>query len=232
MKKLVFLLCAFLCGCVSEPLYGFKSISVIEGGNKEKIFVASPQKTAVATQIKYFFEKQLKNNGFQIVQPGQKARYGLTFGFDSKQWQSMRTVPIFGETSVRSVNTDSYGNLNGTYNYMGNGFGMYHANYLGGSNSTVDYNYGLKGYQNVIDNHFQIDFTVMMMDFETRQIVYESHLIGLEPINNENFAEYVRDVYSKYPMFVNQQMELNCYKNGVTGVCEVPKGLFTQISDI
>lgn len=80
-------------------------------------------------------------------------------------------------------------------------------------------------------DNYLTDFTAMIMDYKTKEIVYESHLIGNEAVSREDFAEYVKDVYSKYPMFMNIQEEFYCYKNGQIGICEIPRSEISKAMD-
>lgn len=198
-----------LVGCATDPQYNFRTGASINGANGKTVKVITPTKTVVATKLKVFFEDLLKNNGFKIVKADKKSQYGFVFGIENRSWQTLKTVPVCGKTGIRSINTNTNGTLSGFYNgsssLYGNGyashFGNYQGNYNGYSHTSVEYDYGVTGYHNAVVNNFQIDFTALLMDYKTSEIVYEGHLTGTEYVSEENLAEYVRDVYGKYPFF-------------------------------
>lgn len=158
MKKIYIPFISFLvCGCVS-PQYEFKVNSAINAGNNKTIKIISPDKSVGVTRLKPFFEKQLKSYGFKIVSSDKKSNYGFVYGIQSKSWQTMETIPVMGETSVRSISTDVRGNLQGNASsyYSGNLYSpgyydgiadtSYNGSYYGASNTNISYNYGIKGY--------------------------------------------------------------------------------------
>ncbi len=218
MKKILFVLILLLSGCTSSS-YLYKTSTVISEGNKNTIKIVTPDIGIAATRLKPVFESLLKQNGFKIVSPQEPSVYGFVYGITSKSWQSLETVPIVSPTSINSINSHSYGNINGRASYWGNGFGTFNGSYSGFNNASIDYNYGVTGYHNAVVDNFQINFTAMIMDYKTHEIVYEGHLIGLENISDDDFALFVEDVFSKYPFLMENDIELDCKKNGIIGAC-------------
>ena len=226
MKKYIMTICLLVSACAS-PQYNFRSSAAISEGKNQTIKVVSPDKTVASTKLKTFFENKLKENGFKVVSSEKKSRYGFVYGITSKSWQSMETQAIWGPTAINSINTqtsgylygDAYTNYNFYSPYSASADTDFNASYNGISNTDINYDYGITGYQNVIVNNFQINFTSLMLDYKTQEVVYEGHLVGTEPVDNDAFADYVMDIYSKQPMFMNNNIVFTCKSQNTQRIC-------------
>ncbi len=121
MKKFAYYLLVLVCGCAS-PQYELKINSTIDTGGNKTIKVVSPDKNVATTKLKLFFEEQLKSYGFRIVSANKNSDYGFVYGIQTKNWQTVDTIPIWGKTGINSINTNTFGNMQGnasTY-YSGN----------------------------------------------------------------------------------------------------------------
>lgn len=238
MRKFLTAICFFLLSGCASPAYHFQATSLIHEGKGNTVKIVSPDNSVAMGKLKPFFEDILKNNGFKVVSADKNAKYGFVYGINRRAWQSMKTIPVVEPTGIRSIHTNSYGNVTGNSygNYSGtsairpgmvyhngNYNGTYNASYSGTSDTSVEYNYGVTGYHNAIVNNFLMSFTVLMMDFKTKQLVFESQLVTSEYNDDSDFVEYAKDIYSKYPFFMDKKMDLVCQKVGMIGQCSVPE---------
>lgn len=58
-----------------------------------------------------------------------------------------------------------------------------------------------------------------MLNYKTQEVVYEGHLVGTEPVDNDAFADYVMDIYSKQPMFMNNNIVFTCKSQNTQIIC-------------
>ena len=232
MRRKFLFLCLCLSSCAPVPQYYVKN-SVAEMPETGKSFwITSPHQTVSSTKMTSYIKDYLKNNGYKVVDNRKNARYGLALGVESQSWQTQRTVPVWGKTGINSINTNSYGtantNLYGTANRYGNTT-AYNANaltnYSGNSYTTVDYDYGVTGYQNVIDNHHKKWFQIVVMDYKTNNVIVESTITTPDYIDDDSFILYVQQIYNNTSIFTPIDEELYCE----AGVCEEPKTLIQRV---
>lgn len=226
MNKFFVLMCLSLSACTA-PTYTFNSTAALTSGQNKTIILESPDKSVLTTKLRTFFETVLKDNGFKVVSNKQKAAYVFAYGIARKEWQSLETQPVWGPTSINSINTNNsgmiFGNSVSDYNmyspYNASSYTHYNANYMGTSNTQVSYNYGITGYDNVVVNHFRLVFASLILDVEKNQIVYEGTLVGTQPIDDYEFYNYIQDVYNKYPLFMQSSISLICETKNAIGYC-------------
>jgi hypothetical protein len=229
MKKVIFLFC-LLGGCANIPVYDFKVDTALESGKDKTISIGSPEKGIEITKLKPFFEDILKENGFKIVSGKQKARYGFVYGIQSKSWQSMQTIPVYGKTGISSIDTTSYGHMSGdsfgsySGNYYKGGFdgiysGGYNGSYSGSSHTDINYDYGVTGYHNAIVNNFRIDYVGLILDYKTNEVVYSSSLSGYSYVDKMDFAMYIMDIYTKLPFLFPTRNRFKCALGREEGIC-------------
>lgn len=236
MKRYFLFLLLLVGGCVHTPQYVLKTSTLIDGGSGKSINIVTPDTGVDATKLRIFWEQRLKESGFKIVSPNKKSDYSMAFGINRSSWQSMKTVPIMGKTGIRSINTNSFGNVtgsstgfyNGTTNY-GYGYarhrgqydGNYNANYWGTSQTTVDYETGVVGYQNVVVDNFFIVFAMSIVDNKTDDVVFETVFSGNTPVSNSLFAQFVENVYTKTPLFTGGYVRLRCAGTKEGPMCQL-----------
>lgn len=234
MKIFFTFLLLLVGGCVHVPQYVLKTNTLIDGGSGKSINIVTPDTGVDATKLRMFWEQRLKESGFKIVSPNKKSDYSMAFGINRSSWQSMKTVPIMGKTGIRSINTNSFGNItgsssglyNGTTNYgygyarhQGQYNGNYNANYWGTSQTTVDYETGVVGYQNVVVDNFFIVFAMSIVDNKMDDVVFETVFSGNTPVSNSLFVQSLENVYSQIPLFVDVGMRIRCIVEKGVSVC-------------
>lgn len=214
MKKLVVCLFLILASCAT-PTHYLTIDSLLTNPKGSTINIDSPYQTVAITQLKSFFENILRQNGFKVVKSASQAQYSFILGIEKQSWQSARTVPVWGPTGISSINTNTTGFLSG------NSFGNYYTgNYMGNSTSTVNYNYGITGYHNVIDNHFLISFLALIRDNKSKNAVYETSFQSYIPVDDTVFAKFVMHVYSMYPLLYNNNVDLFCSHEDLAIYCD------------
>lgn len=234
MKIFFVFLLLLVGGCVHTPQYVLKTSTLIDGGSGKSINIVTPDTGVDTTKLGMFWEQRLKESGFKIVSPSKKSDYSMAFGINRSSWRSMKTVPIMGKTGIRSIDTNSFGNVtgsstgfyNGTTNY-GYGYarhrgqydGNYNANYWGTSQTTVDYETGVVGYQNVVVNNFFIAFVMSIVDNKTDDVVFETVFSGNTPVSNSLFVQSLENVYSQIPLFADVEMRIRCIVEKGVSVC-------------
>ena len=233
MKKNICYLFLFscLCSCAPAPQYNVKN-SVAEIPEVGKSFwITSPHQTVASTKMISYFKDYLKNNGYKVVDNRKNVRYGLALGVEAQSWQTQRTVPVFGKTGINSINTHSYGMANTNLYGMANRYGnatAYNANaftnYSGNSYTTVNYDYGITGYQNVTDTHHKKWFQIVIIDFKTENVIVESTITTPEYVDDEAFVSYVQQIYNGASIFNPVEEDLYCD----AGVCEAPKTMLQK----
>jgi len=204
MKKIC-LLFLFLTACSVAPNYQYKIDSMIDKAQGKTIEIRPIEKGVLSTKMKFFFREKLENEGFIVV--NDKANYLFIYGKDNKRWQTMRTVPTFGQTGINSVS--SYGRVSTFGNTA-----------YGQSTSYVNYNYGINGYQNVIDDHYLKTYAIAIMDNKTRDIVYEATFSTSLEETDEDFVSYFKEIFNRYPILNSSELFFNCYMNDSRPVCE------------
>ena len=95
----------------------------------------------------------------------------------------------------------------------------FYANHKKTSQIDVDYDSDIIGYDNVVVNNFQIRFSAHIVDNNTNDIIYESYLIGNKKIDKTSFTDYIFDVYSKYQLLSNINIDLYCEHKNMNTLC-------------
>lgn len=254
MKKILLLLLFFLAGCRSNPLYYYSSRNAGEDLSGKKVVVLEPGGSITNTKAANVLNDILKNNGMksQLMTEAMKKKkqpdYIATADIRKTSWQSFKTVPVWGKTGISSVNTTTrgnlYGNSYGTYdgitNYGYNGashYGTYNGysnyNYNGTSNTTVNYDYGVTGYQNVVVNNYLSCFFISIRKYDNKaqysnlKVVHESRICVDDYSNDDEFLAYAKDIYTKNLMFMDSSGVYECTMNGISGACQ-PERTFWQ----
>ena len=212
MKKLLIMF-TMLSACAFVPTYTLNSSTTLEGGHGKTVVLITAAPSVHLSRLKVTLTEALGKNGFKVVD-SPRADYALMYGIEHKNWQSIVTVPVWGKTGINSVNTRSNGNL------FGSSYGtMFQGNYSANTSTDVSYDYGVTGYHNRVVNNYVSAFVMVMQKLKTKDIVYEMILKVPDYENDVNFAKFVEDVLGKYPLFINNSMELQCFSHGDYGNC-------------
>lgn len=231
MRKSILWAYLFLCSCAPVPQYYVRN-SVAETPESGKTFlVEAPNPTVYSTMMLSYMKDYLKDRGYKIVDNKKNARYGLAFGVEAQDWQTQKTVPVWGRTGINSINTNSYGmantNMYGTASMYGNTAVLNansYTNYSGYSNTTVNYDYGVTGFQNVIVNNHIKRFQLIVFDFKKKNVIVQSTITTTDYVDNDTFLSYVKNIYNDISIFTPIQEDLYCE----LGVCEIPKTLLQR----
>ena len=214
MKKYMFLLSLLLASCSSSPQYIFKSQIAFTPQNKNLVYVNGVSRDVLTTKLKPVIEGYLQQNHLQITNNLKKAKYVANYGVTSESYQTTTAVPIFGKTGINSINTSSNGYINGnsfgTYGY-GMYDGSYNANYFGNTQTTVNYDYGVTGYSQVVENHFMRIFALILKDVKTDSVVYEASIVGNEFSEESEFFDYVKLIFLQNPVMMDALVSYDCY---------------------
>lgn len=230
MKKILTMLALLISlqGCAPVYTYNFTSATAFTPKKNELVFIAPNTSGVIATQTKPFVEDLLTQNNLKITNNIKKAKYVAVYGIGAKSWQTQRTVPVWGKTGINSINTTTYGNSNtnlyGNFNSYTN-YGYRNSNTYGNfsgnantssysnSHTTVNYDYGITGYHNVIDNHFLRMFSISLLEIKNKSVVYEASVTTDNICDETEFMEYVKYIYMQNPQMDNIRTSYNCFPN-------------------
>lgn len=217
-KNIYIIFCLILLSsCAINNQYTFQQTSILQLPKKKpSICIKFEGNTIATTQTVSFLQKYLDYNGFEVVD-APICEYTASFMYDTKVWQTQKTVPIFGQTGISSIQTNTFGNLNGFSNtsyYGNNAYTNLYGNYSQNSYSTVNYNYGITGYQNVIDTQSLQLFTLAINDKKNLTVV-ETKILVNAMYDNNLFANNVMNILLQNYQINNYNKEYNC-ENGCT----------------
>lgn len=215
MKKLLSFF-IILSGCAYVPTYTLNTSSMLDSGQGKTVVLVTAAPSVHLSRLKDVLSDVLKQNGFKVVNTS-KADYALMFGIEHRAWQSMRTVPVWGKTGINSIQSSGAGNM------FGSSYGsMFYGNYSGNAETNVNYDYGITGYHNMLVDNYISAFVMVMQNLKTTDVVYEMIFKVPAYENDQNLVMFVEDVLSKYPLFMNNSLELQCSLNGSYGSCNPP----------
>lgn len=222
MKKCIIVFCLFIVSCTSTPEYVFKTQIAFKPQNNTLVYINGASKDVLTTKLKPIVEEYLVQNHLKVTDNLKKAKYVANYGVISEAYQTTTAVPVFGKTGINSINTYSNGFLNGnsfgTYGY-GMYDGSYTANYFGNTQTTVNYDYGVTGYSQVIENHFMRIFALILKDVKTDSVVYEASIIGNTFSEDNEFLNYIKQIYLQNPIMMDALIQYDCYTEQ-SAVCQ------------
>lgn len=214
MRKAILIFCSFLSGCV-HSYQG--TLNYIELDNdikpSDKITFILPADYSTDTMAyKPFVQDFVKQKGWKITEDEKKSKYVTSFMIKKSYWQTPRQIAVYGPTSVRSVNTNSYAFGNGNYNSRTNMYlagnsanaytsGTYNSNIYANSNTDVQYNEGVIGYRTVIDNHNLVCFLMKTLKVQGKELsepVISSDFCIADIADEHLFMTYVESTYNNF----------------------------------
>lgn len=232
MRKLfVFLVFPVVCACSTTEYY---YVSQNAGGDLsgKNVMVLELGGSITNTKTANTLNNILNFNGMKsqlmsdVIKSKKRPEYVASARMKKTSWQTLKSVPVWGKTGINSINTNSYGGFNGSSTYRGGGYTTYDGSYTGTTNTTVNYDYGVTGYQNVVVNNYISCFFLDIREldpslkFEQLKVVHDSRICADNYVKDSELLDYVTEIYSKYPMFVNSSMRFHCKKNGDAAYCE------------
>jgi hypothetical protein len=193
------LLCTlfFLAGCTPYHQFSISTandLGYIDDKNKTIAFV-TPQNDIYSARNKKFFQNIYEGGGWTIKEDPAKAAYSAVLSTVRESWQTTGTTPRYGNTTLRSVDTVRYGNV---------------------SKTRVDYDYGIVGYDTVINNHFRTCFSFAvykMKSGKTGDQVYLSNMCADSAVSDDLLNTYIQQIYPHYAESV-KSIKCENYDNG------------------
>lgn len=248
IKKYFFLMVLLLSAC-STPIYYYSSSNTGENLSGKKVFILDVGDNVTNSKMENMLSEILSQNNIKAQmlsdvvnkKPKPKPDYVASAWIKKMSYQQARTVPVWGKTGISSINTTSYGNtsgnLYGNYDYTtkygynnayttGNLYGNYNTNSYTNTNTTVNYDYGITGYQNVIDTYYLTCSNVVIKkyaenrDYSIMKTVHESKICVDTYSNDDEFLAYVKDIYNQNLIFTDNKAQYTCEFNGYNGVCK------------
>ncbi len=226
MKPVLLLFIFFLTSCSylfqETPKYTLSNSVLYTPEKGKSFFVDSSKKSVEGTKLKIYLKDYLKSQGYKIVEDRDKAQYILTFTIDEKAIDKQRTVPVFGKTNVRSIDSSSSGisntSLYGSSNRYGSTTSLYgnsNTSYLQNTHQTVNYEYGVTGYKTVIDHYNIKHFDIDILDNKTQDVISSSNFATSQIMDYDLFISYIQSVYNNLSMFTPLETYYYDCRNGV-----------------
>lgn len=171
-----------------------------------------------ASFSKFGFKKFIKKKG-------KKPDFLGVYQYKVNAYQGYRTVPVWGQTGINSIDTSTYGNIS-----RGIGYGSY--DYRGYSTSTVNYDYGITGYQTVPYVSYDTSLEFLIMEYKSKEVVYQSDLFIDDAVGLWDMSLYLAKAIENYGL--NRErvyISLDCYYDEYNDkiVCEEPVGILARI---
>lgn len=248
IKKLsVPFMSVLLCSC-QNPTYSYTSQNLGDNLSGKKVYIIDAGTSIANSKLEKTLEQillaantkpQLMSSVLQqkrIAQPD----YVAIGSIKRASFQQNRSVPVWGQTGINSIqttsNTTSTGNLYGNYdvltqygynssNTSGNLYGNYTSNAATTTNTNVNYNYGITGYRNVVETHYLtcafIDIKKYSPSLTLSQMkpVHESQVCVDDYANDDEFLSHVQAIYSQNPLFIDSKKQYTCDFNGYGSSC-------------
>lgn len=156
---------------------------------------------------------------------GKKPDFLGAYRYKVNTYRGYNTVPVWGRTGISSIDTNTYGNISRGINY-----GSY--DYAGYSKSTLNYDYGVTGYQTVPYISYNTSLELLIIEYKNKSVIYQSEIFIDDAVSLWNMASYLLIATEDYGF--NEErvyMHLDCYKDEYKGqfVCEKPVGVLARI---
>lgn len=230
MKKIILTTSILFIGACSNNYYSYQ---MWNGFYEEK-----PQKKTVkfigddesaAKYLLVFFEKY----GLKFVgsNTNKKTDYLATIKYSLDAHHGYRNVPIYGRTGINSINTNTYG----TYS-PGLSYGS--INYSGTSHSTVNYDYGITGWQTMPYTSYTTSMIFSIKKYSPKTQIenmpakYQSSLYIQGPIHRFDMLNNLVTATKNFGLQKDREYKmLDCYYDEYNdqNICEEPQGFFSRI---
>lgn len=205
MTKLLMLFVVMgLSACNTNPkLFMNISNNIDQLPKKDRVVYLEKNKATVDdVRMGDVVKSVLKDNGWKIVDTKSAAEVVATYKVEISHSQRNESRPVYGRSGINSINT---------YNY-----GAY-------SNSNVDYDYGVTGYQNYTYDVYRTCFKLSLskLDKKTQQSdepIYNSELCTDGNIEGSLMRGYVESIYSGYLENPDSKNVFECRNNGTQGI--------------
>lgn len=193
MKQYLVIITLFLTACATQYDYTLRNNldSNIEKGNRKTIkFVGGHALEG------HKISQNFKDYGIDLVYDNDAdTDYIATIEYDNESHSGYTVMPTYGKTGIKSIDTTTYGEIS-------RGYGNY--SYSGRSQSTINYDYGITGYQSVpyIAYKTSMMYTIRMnlpkRRVEDMPILYVSELIANDDVHDNFALSCLIDATKKY----------------------------------
>lgn len=160
-----------------------------------------------------------------VKKQGKWPDYLGAYRYKVNVYQGYKNVPVWGQTGINSINTDTYGSI-----YPGLNRGSY--NYTGYSTSRVNYDYGITGYQTVPYTSYDTSLELFIFEPKSKDLIYRADMYINDAVDLWDMSAYLSQAISKYGLDKERVlMNLDCYYDEYNDkiVCEEPVGFFARI---
>lgn len=232
LKKTYVTILTLLCTACSTKYFDYvmyNQLSTSQLKNKT-IKVIGSDEIEEEEITKYFTEYGLK----LIKNKNKKTDYVAIAQYNIIPHYGYRNIPMYGKTGISSINTNTYGTLSRGLNY-----GSY--DYSGYSTSTVNYDYGITGWQTIPYVEYETIFTYSIKKYTTlkkmekESPLYTASLSINDRIHKWDMYLYLSTAIRQYGIEKDRVLQtLDCYyseyKDKIT--CEEPRGIISNIIDM
>lgn len=162
-----------------------------------------------------------------VKKKGAKPDFLGVYRYRVNTYGGYNNVPVWGQTGIRSVNTNTYGNISRGINY-----GSY--DYTGYSTSAVNYDYGITGYQTVPYISYNTSLELLVFEYRKNKesVIYQADMFIDDAVSLWKMASYLLIATEDYGFNKERvYMHLDCYKDEYKGqfVCEKPVGVLARM---
>lgn len=248
IKFFIFICIFFLTSCASNLRYtNLNKLNEVEKGKTLQIaygnydIYGKTWSSDISPDVKEYYYNVFEKYGFIKFKEKNKndlPDYVAIADGKCHMFNGVNVVPIIGRTGINSITTNYNSNTYGILNTYGNA-SYYNGTTYGTATSTVNYDYGVVGYNNVpyqIQDK-NITFMIVRMNKQTKKlsgdIVYRSSL-DLK-VRNEYGCDLENDLKNlsvsdkKFSNKINKT-SVNCYKNSNgKRICNPDNGMFSNL---
>lgn len=167
---------------------------------KDRIVYVEKNNTSVEdVRMAETVKSVLGANGWKVTDNKSEAKIVADYKTEVTSTLRNESVPVYGRTGVNSINTANYGNS---------------------SHSTVNYDYGVTGYENYTVTVNETCFKLVLRKKVSGEPVYNSDFCTSENVNPALLRSYVENVYSIYLENPDVRKVFYCNDNGTDyGTC-------------
>lgn len=150
--------------------------------------------------------------------------YILTYSYIPNVYQGYRNVPIWGRSGINSIDTK----ING---YMAPGINYGSYNYAGYATSTVNYDYGIVGYQTIPTVTYDTVLWIRLYSNSSKEVYYAPVLEVNRNVGLYSMVQFLSAANSLATQQVSVETDLDCYVDDVQKryICQEPRGVLGNL---
>lgn len=232
MKKII-IISTLLCASCANNYYDYQLWSYLntEDLKKKTIKYEGDDKIFAEYMIALLDEYGLKYIGNNTKK---RADYIATTEYMADSTSGYRNIPIYGQTGINSINTNSYGTFTRGINY-----GSY--DYNGWSTSTVNYDYGITGWQTLPYTTYATRATFIIKKYDPKEKIedmkteYKSTIFINSSVSRPTIMSYLAKATQTFGKPQEYRyLVVDCYYDEYRNItaCEEPQGFFTNIINL